>query len=191
MRMKFGALLASGFVVLATIATATGNFAVRLESASQQAAQAAGIGIDRIVLTQGPATGHRNFTERSNVIAPSAGFNIYFEPTGLATRFENGAVRASMSVDVLIRNAQGQTVAVRDNAWQLPVSHASATLVPLPPVYGDLSVNPLRLAEGRYQIVLRIHDEFAGTHVDRVLDIEMRQRAAAGPRLSQSLPAAR
>jgi hypothetical protein len=189
MRMKFGAFLASGFLVLATIATATGNFAVRLQAATEQgqpANQARGIAVDRVVLTQGPAAGHRRFTERSNVIAPASGFNIYFEPTGLATRFENGTVRAAMSVDILIRNAQGQTVAVRDNAWQLPISHASAQAAPLPPVFGDLSLNPLRLADGRYQIVLRIHDDLAGTHVDREVDIEIRQRASAGQRLSQS-----
>jgi hypothetical protein len=94
-----------------------------------------------------------------------------------------------MSVDILIRNAAGQTIAARDNAWRLPVTHAAAQNGPLPAVFGDISLNALRLAEGRYQIVLRIHDDFAGTFADRVLDIELR-RQAQGPRLSQQQPAA-
>lgn len=189
MRLKFGTFLVAGFCVLATIATATGNFAVRLDQAAKLAQAQEGIGVQRIVLTQGAATGLGQFTARPAVIAPTAGFNIYFEPTNLRTRFENGAVRAAMSVDILIRNEQGQTVAVRDNAWLLPVVHNSAQAVALPAVYGDLTLNPLRLADGKYQIVLRIHDDIAGTFVDRVLDIEMRRTTApAGQRLSQTQP---
>jgi hypothetical protein len=191
MRLKFGAVLAAGFVALSIIATAAGNFAVRLETASkiaQRAQQAAGIAIGRIQITQGPAAGFGRFTPRTGAIAPNAGFNIYFEPTGLATRFQNGRVQASMSVDILIRNARNETVAAQDNAWKLPVTHVSATNVPLPAVYGDLSVNPLALADGRYQIVLRIHDDFGAKFADRVLDLEIRRGAAAGPRLSQAQP---
>jgi hypothetical protein len=192
MRLKFGAFLAAGFFVLATIATAAGNFAVRLEAASQggqtAAAQPNGIAVERLILTQGPAAGHRRFTERSSVVAPGTGFNIYFEiyfePTGLATRFDGAAVRAAMSVDILIRNAQGQTVVAQDNAWRLPIVHAATRAVPLPAAFGDLTVNPLSLPDGRYQIVLRIHDDLATTHVDRTLDIEL--RAATAQRLSQA-----
>ncbi|MEZ5854149.1 MAG: hypothetical protein R3D67_05165 [Hyphomicrobiaceae bacterium] len=198
MKLSFAAILGAGFVVLSTIATATGNFAVRLEQASKISQQAqvqaqaeAGIDIGRITVTQGPAAGFGRFVARTGPIAPNTGFNIYFEPTGLATRFENGQVRAAMSVDILIRNAANQTVASQDNAWRLPVTHASATNVPLPRVYGDLSVNPLGLPDGRYQIVLRVHDDIGGKFADRVLNIEMRRSAAAGPRLSQARPAGR
>ena len=176
MKGKFGIFLGAGFLVLSTIAAATGNFAVRLDLASQQAqpqqAQQASIGIQRITLTQS---------------APGTPFNIYFEPTNLATRFENGNVRASMSVDVLVRNAQGQTVVSRDNLWQLPLARPSTAAASLTQVYGDLTVNRLDLAEGRYQLVLRIHDDFNGTFVDRTLDIDLRRAPVTpGPRLSQS-----
>ena len=188
MKGKFGIFLAGGFLVLSTIAAATGNFAVRFEAASQQqqaSRQAEGINIQRIALSERAATGFGQFRQRSSVIVPGAAFNIYFEPTNLTTRFENGNVRASMSVDILVRNAQGQTVAARDNFWQLPLTRASATATQLSEVYGDLTVPGLNFAEGRYQIVLRIHDDFGGTFADRTLDVELR-RAAAGPRLSQS-----
>ena len=191
MKGKFGIFLGAGFLVLSTIAAATGNFAVRLDLASQQAqpqqAQQASIGIQRITLTQSAAAGFGQFRERSNVIAPGTPFNIYFEPTNLATRFENGNVRASMSVDVLVRNAQGQTVVSRDNLWQLPLARPSTAAASLTQVYGDLTVNRLDLAEGRYQLVLRIHDDFNGTFVDRTLDIDLRRAPVTpGPRLSQS-----
>lgn len=199
---KFGIFLAGGFVVLTVVAAATGNFAVRLESATQQRDQTrqvdqaqngqptAGIDIQRVVLTERAAAGFGQFRQRSNVIAPGTAFNIYFEPTNLATRFENGNVRASMSVDILVRNAQGQTLVVRDNLWQLPLARPSAAPAQLTQVYGDLTVNRLDFAEGRYQIVLRIHDDFSGTFVDRVLDIELRNAAVTqGPRLSQTNPA--
>ncbi|MEZ5816373.1 MAG: hypothetical protein R3D44_04765 [Hyphomicrobiaceae bacterium] len=125
------------------------------------------------------------------MIAPGTPFNIYFEPTNLTTRFENGNVRASMSVDILIRDTQGQTLAVRDNAWQLPLTRASSGPAPLTSVYGDLMLNHLNFAEGRYQIVLRIHDDFNGTFVDRTLDIELRRpQVTPGPRLSQTTAAA-
>lgn len=194
MKGKFGIFLGAGFLVLSTIAAATGNFAVRLDLASQQtqaqqAQQATAIGIQRIMLAQGAATGFGQFRERSNVIAPGTPFNIYFEPINLATRFENGNVRASMSVDVLVRNAQGQTVVARDNLWQLPLARAATGPSTLTQVYGDLTVNRLDLAEGRYQLVLRIHDDFNGTFADRTLDVELRRAAVTpGPRLSQSAP---
>lgn len=204
MKAKFGILLGAGFVVLSAISAATGNFAVRLDLASKQraaetqtaSAPVAGststapasqnIGIQRISLTQAAATGFGQFQARSNVIAPGTPFHIYFEPTNLTTRFENGNVRASMSVDILVRNAQGQTVAVRDNAWQLPLVRASSSPAPLTQVYGDLMLNHLNFAEGNYQIVLRIHDDLNGTFVDQTLDVILRVAAASGPRLSQA-----
>ena len=209
MKGKFGILLGAGFIVLSTIAAATGNFAVRLDLASKQnaaetqtasvltegttsTAASQGIGIQRISLAQTAATGFGQFQARSNVIAPGTPFHIYFEPTNLSTRFENGNVQASMSVDILVRNTQGQTVAVRDNAWQLPLVRASSGPAPLTQVYGDLMLNHLTFPEGGYQIVLRIHDDFNGTFVDQTLDVELRQQAARpGPRLSQVNPPSR
>lgn len=190
MKSKFGIFLAGGFVVLATLAAAAGNFAVRLEAANQQtlrSQQTAGIAVERIMLTQAAATGFGQFQARSNVIAPGTPFHIYFEPTNLATRFETGAVRASMSIDILVRNERGETVATRDNAWQLPLSRASTGPAALTQVYGDVMLNGLTFAEGRYQVVLRIHDDFSGQFVDRVIDLELRRApVAAAQRLSQS-----
>ncbi len=235
MKSKFGIFLGAGFVVLATVASATGNFAVRFEAANQQAqaptqaptppaptpaqapvtAQAPGrpvvlppataqtptpaqpqaqraqpsatIGIARIALTQNPATGFGQFQARSSVIAPGTPFHIYFEPTNLATRFENGTLRGSMSVDILVRNARGETVAVLDNGWQVPQVRAATAAGPLTQAFGEIRLNHLNFAEGRYQLVLRIHDDFSGQFVDRVLDVELRQApVAATQRLSQS-----
>lgn len=194
MKARFGIFLAAGFAVLATVASATGNFAVRLEAAAQQAARTpagATIAVERIQLTQAAATGFGQIQPRPNVIAPGTPFHIYFEPQNLATRFENGAVRASMSIDILVRNERNETVAVRDNAWQLPISRVSTGPAPLTQVYGDLMLNHLTFADGRYQVVLRIHDDFNGSFVDRVIDVELRQAAVTpGPRLSQTQPQA-
>ena len=197
MKGKFGIFLVGGFLVLSTVAAATGNFAVRLDIASRQGQNnqtvqqaqtgqaTTAINVQRIALAEGAATGFGQFRTRSNVIAPGTPFNIYFEPTNLAARTQNGNVSHSMSVDVLVRNTQGQTVVARDNLWQLPLSRTVAQAQAQPQLYADLTVTRLDLPEGRYQLVLRIHDDFNGTFADRVLDIELR-RAAAGPRLSQS-----
>src|SRR5262249_34975872 len=103
MKGKFGIFLAGGFLVLATVAAATGNFAVRFNAAAQQAlnSQPSGtINVQRITLAEGAATGFGQFRQRANnVIAPGTQFNIYLEPTNVTTRFDNGNVRAMMSVD--------------------------------------------------------------------------------------------
>jgi hypothetical protein len=193
MKGKFGILLAGGFLVLSAISAATGNFFVRLDVASKETQQTtatantATIAIQRVALASAPATAFGQFQARSSVIAPGTPFNIYIEPTNLATRFENGQVRASMSIDILVRNAQGQTVAVQDNAWQLPITRPSAGPAQLTQVYGSLTVNHLTFPEGRYQIVLRVHDDNSGAFVDQTIDVELRAQAAQnGPRLSQS-----
>jgi hypothetical protein len=92
-----------------------------------------------------------------------------------------------MSVDILIRNAQGKTVAARDNAWQLPLVRPSSGPAPLTQVYGDLTVNHLTFPDGAYKIVLRIHDDLNNTFADRTLDIELRSAAATSrQRVSQT-----
>ncbi len=194
MNSKLAIFVVGGFVALSAIAAATGNFAMRLEQASQQAQSTAQanrqIAVERINLIQGRAAGFRQFQQHTGVVAPGASLNIYFEPTNLATRFESGAVRAAMTVDVLVRNARGETVAAQDGAWQLPIVQASSAPANLTQTFGDLTLNPLNLPDGRYQIVLRFHDDFNQTFVDRVLDFEMRRTAAAAsPRLSQAAPA--
>lgn len=216
MKGKFAILLAGGFVVLSTLAAATGNFAVRLETAARETAAATqaanpapaapernsapagnastpsgALSIARIALADGAATAYGQYPARSSVITTGTQFHIYYEPVNLATRFANGQIQASMSVDILVRNARNETVAVRDNAWQLPINRASATAGSLTQLYGDLTVNGLTFPDGRYQIVLRIHDDFAGTFVDRVLNVELRRQAAApAARVSQSTAAA-
>ncbi|MBS0240764.1 MAG: hypothetical protein JSS20_01220 [Proteobacteria bacterium] len=205
MKGKFGILLAGGFVVLSTLAAATGNFAVRFETAAreaqgntqptQQTATAGQAGqtnpsrpfaINRVALADG-VTGLGQFQPRSSTIAPGTAFHIYFEPTNLTTRFSNGQVQGSMSVDILVRNARNETVATRDNFWQLPISRAATGPASFTQLYGDLTVTGLTFPDGRYQIVLRIHDDFAGTFVDRVIDVELRRPQANGnQRLSQT-----
>lgn len=198
MKGKFGILLAGGFIVLSSIAAATGNFALRLEQAAQQALPAAQqqaaqatqpaapFRVERVALAQSAASGYRQFQARSNTIAPGTPFHIYFEPANLTTRFANGAVQASMSVDILVRNARGETVASRDNAWQLPISRAASGPAPLTQVYGDLMLNQLTFPDGRYQLVLRIHDDFSQTFADQTIDIELRTGTAASARLTQA-----
>ena len=87
-----------------------------------------------------------------------------------------------------MNQARGETVAALDNGWQVPQVRAATAAGPLTQAFGEIRINHLNFAEGRYQLVLRIHDDFSGQFVDRVLDIELRQgaTAAAGQRLSQS-----
>ncbi|MFV0296902.1 MAG: hypothetical protein ACK5JT_12380 [Hyphomicrobiaceae bacterium] len=203
MNIKAAIAFGAGVLVVAAIAAATGKFSThraeaitharlgstRLATDDAKVPAATGtatIGVGRIEITKGPAAGFGKAVPRPGPIDPDVGFNIYFEPSGLATRFQHGHVEASMTVDVLIRNADNTTVASQDGAWRLPLAVAAAADGKLGSVYGDLSVNPLHLADGDYQIVLRIHDDVSGRFVDRVLNVEVKDGADGTQRLSQA-----
>ena len=147
-------------------------------------ATASSIAIDRAQLTNGPVQGYRSFQPlRGNVVTTGTPFNIYVEPTGLATRFQQngagGTVSAAMTIDLEIRDAAGAVVAAQPAAWKVPVSAASPTHRPLSNVYVSLPINHLTFADGRYRIQLRVHDDLGAKFVDRAIDIELRTATAA------------
>lgn len=178
MKFNLKSVLAAGLFTLATVATATGNLVVRFNQVVEALQPAGDIKVERIELASDTATGYRKFTARgSNVIAPGTPFNIYFEPTNLVTKFENGAVRASMTVDIEVRNSAGEVVGQQAGAWKLPLSVQSTTNARLKDVYASLALTHLNFAEGSYKVLIRVHDDFGGKSTEATLDIELRRQS--------------
>ena len=135
--------------------------------------------VESVTLTTAHATDVGKFTARgSNVVRPGTGFFIYFEPRNLSTTFNDGQVRASVSVDVLIQDAAGTGIIGQDNAWQVPFTTASTQHRSIARAWSSLEVPGLNLADGRYILTLRIHDEVARTFVDRKIELEYSQNAS-------------
>lgn len=154
------------------------------QTGSSDTGATSSLAIDRAQLTTGPVQGYRSFQPlTSNVITAGTPFNIYVEPTGLTTRFQqtgaSGTVSAAMTIDLEIRNAAGAVVAAQPAAWKVPVSVASPSHRPLSNVYVSLPINHLTFTDGRYRIQLRVHDDLGAKFVDRAIDIELRTATAA------------
>jgi len=135
--------------------------------------------VENVTLTTAHAQDIGKFTAReSNVIRTGTGFYIYFEPRNLATTHTGEEINSTISVDVLIQNAAGTAVVGQDRAWQLPFQTKSTQHRSISRAWSSLEVPALNLADGKYTMTLRIHDEVARVHVDRKIEIEYNQNAA-------------
>jgi hypothetical protein len=117
-------------------------------------------------------------TAHAQDIGKFTGFYIYFEPRNLATTHTGEEINSTISVDVLIQNAAGTAVVGQDRAWQLPFQTKSTQHRSISRAWSSLEVPALNLADGKYTMTLRIHDEVARVHVDRKIEIEYNQNAA-------------
>ena len=134
--------------------------------------------VENVKLTTAHAQDAGKYTERANnVIRTGTGFFIYFEPRNLSTTHTGEEINSALSVDVLIQDQAGTAVVGQDNAWQLPFQAKSTAHRSIPRAWSSLEVPSLNLADGRYTMTLRIHDEVAKTHVDRKIEIEFSQSA--------------
>jgi hypothetical protein len=190
--MNFSAIFAAGIMGIATLASQSEAFHVRFKPVTQQTRiettpvtsqtpnEVRAIEINRILFTNGRATGFNQIKARASTeYRRGETMDIYFEPRTLATRYEDGHIRALMSVDLEIRDADGNLIVNEKGAWKLPVAIKAPSLLPVSQLYAAMSTNPINLPAGRYQLQLRIHDDFAGTFADRNVTITIVEAQAS------------
>lgn len=182
--MNFSAIIAAGLIGLATVASQSEAFQARFKPVAPQQTQPVQVSnevqgnqvgsleVNRIAFTDGRATGFNELKGRASTeYRRGEPMDIYFEPTNLVTRFDGSHIRASMIIDLEVRNENGDVVASQPGAWKIPLAVASSSHQPLANVYAAISTTPISLQAGKYQVKLRINDDFGGTFLDRHVTI--------------------
>jgi hypothetical protein len=186
--MNFSSIIAAGIMGLATLASQNDAFQVRFKPVDQQAreisnqapAQFQAVEITRILLSDGRATGFNQVTPRTGTeYRRGEQMDIYFEPRTLVTRYEDGHIRAAMTVDLQVRDAEGNVIVNQEGAWKLPIAVKASSHLPLSQLFAAMSTTPINLPAGRYQFKLRIHDDFGGTFTDRYVGITIVEAQAS------------
>lgn len=178
--MNFSSIIAAGIMGLATLASQNDAFQVRFKPVTHESRQVSNqapsqfqsLEIGRILLTNGRATGFNQLTPRSGTeYRRGEEMDIYIEPRNLVTRFEGGHVRALLTVDLEVRDAEGRVIVNQEGAWKLPIAVQATSHERLTDVFAAVSTTPINLPAGKYQFKLRIHDNFGETFVDRFANI--------------------
>ncbi len=186
--MNFSSIIAAGIMGLATLASQSDAFQVRFKPVAQQTREVANqapsqfqaVEITRILLSNGRATGFNQVTPRTGTeYRRGEQMDIYFEPRTLVTRYEGGNIRASMTVDLEVRDADGKVIVNELGAWKLPIAVQAPSHLPLSQLFAAMSTTPINLPAGRYQFKLRIHDDFGGTFTDRQVGITIVEAQAS------------
>ncbi len=188
--MNFSAIIAAGIMGVATLASQSEAFQVRFkpvalqQEAQQQvrpvSTQVQSLEINRIVFTADRAQGFNKFTARETTeFRRGEEFHFYFEPRALVTRYEDGHIRASMTVDIEIRNEAGNLIIEERGAWKLPIAVKAPSHLPLTQLFAGISTNPVNLQAGTYTLKLRIHDDFGGFSTERQVRITMTDAQAS------------
>ena len=186
--MNFSSIIAAGIMGLATLASNSDAFQVRFKPVAQQTrevsnqapSQFQSIEISRILLSTGQAQGFNQVTPRTGTeYRRGEQMDIYFEPRSLVTRYEDGQVRASMTVDLEVRDAEGKVIVSQQGAWKLPIAVKAPSHLPLTQLFAAMSTTPINLPAGSYQFKLRIHDDFGGSYLDRQVGITIVEAQAS------------
>jgi hypothetical protein len=186
--MNFSSIIAAGIMGLATLASQSDAFQVRFKPVSQQTreisnqapSQFQSLEIIRIMLSNGRAEGFNQVTPRAGTeYRRGEQMDIYFEPRSLVTRYEDGHIRAAMTVDLEVRDADGNLIVNQRGAWKLPIAVKAPSHLPLTQLFAAMSTTPINLPAGRYQFKLRIHDDFGGAFTDRQVGITIIEAQAS------------
>lgn len=166
--MNFSSIIAAGLMGLATLATSHEGFNVKFRPVTQSAQPARAIDVDRFVITDGQAEGYGKFAARkSKSFERGQSVNVYFEPRNLGTRFEDGAVRAHLTIDLQLLDGEGKLLDERKDAWKVPIVVKSDSHLPLINVYVALTTPTINAAPGNYRARFRIRDDIAGRFIDQ------------------------
>ena len=182
--MNFSAIIAAGIMGFATLASQSEALQVRFKPVGHQQveqpqirsapSQPRSLEIDRISFTVERARRFNAFTPREGTeFRRGEKLNIYFEPRALVTRYEDGHIRASITIDVEVRDEDGKIIADERGAWKLPIAVKAPSHLPLSQLFGAVSTNPVNLPAGISALTLRIHDDFGGFSTDRQVRITM------------------
>ena len=186
--MNFSSIIAAGIMGLATLTSQSDAFQVRFKPVVQQTrevsnqapSQFQSVEISRILLTNGRAAAFNQVTPRTGTeYRRGEQMDIYFEPRTLVTRYEDGQIRAAMTVDLEVRDADGKVIVNQEGAWKLPIAVKAPSHLPLTQLFAAMSTTPINLPAGKYQFKLRIHDDFGGTFADRQVGITIVEAQAS------------
>jgi len=121
-------------------------------------------------------------------LAPGTPFYLYFEPTRIAGKFENGKLTGRVVVDLELKDAQGKVVDQAKNVHTADFAVDAKSADRFRGTYVSLRFgNGLNLAEGRYTLSVIVHDQNSGKTARGDLAFEMK---AAQP-VAQIQPVAR
>jgi len=128
------------------------------------------LAIARIELVEKPAARYRDpdLTATGSVPADRP-LHIYVEPTGLTTRFERGAVKALLVIDMLARSSEGKVVRDGKAVLSIPFSVKAAKPAQLSDVYSNITIGALKLEPGIYELVVRFNDGYGSTYSEQSL----------------------
>ena len=188
--MNFSSIIAAGIMGLAPLASNSDAFQVRFKPVAQQTrevsnqapgqSQFQSIEITRILLSNGRAEAFNQVTPRTGTeYRRGEQMDIYFEPRSLVTRYEGGHIRAAMTVDLEVRDAEGKVIVNQQGAWKLPIAVKAPSHLPLSQLFAAMSTTPINLPAGSYQFKLRIHDDFGGSYLDRQVGITIVEAQAS------------
>ncbi|MFM9943298.1 MAG: hypothetical protein ACKVP7_27855 [Hyphomicrobiaceae bacterium] len=140
------------------------------------------LAIERIQIIEAPAKGYRDpALKQTASVGAASDMHIYVEPTGLATKFENGEVKALMVLDLQLKNTAGKVIRDGKGLMRVPVAVKAQSLVPLKDVYVNVKLDPLKLPPGPYVLLIRINDEFGRTSTEKTLGFTQTAGGTAPP----------
>lgn len=155
-----------------------------LPAAAQSALppQTGKLAIDRILITEVPAKGYRDPALRQTSSVPAdRELHIYVEPTGLATKFENGEVKAQMIIDLQLKSTAGKVIRDGKGLLKLPIAVKAQSHLPLKDIYTNIKLDPLKLAPGPYVLLVRVNDEFGRTATEKSIGFTQTPAQGAAP----------
>jgi hypothetical protein len=122
------------------------------------------LAIARIVLVEKPAASYRDpeLTATASVPADQP-LHIYVEPTGMTTRYERGAVKALLVIDMLAKSSEGKVVRDGKAVLRIPFSVKAPKPAPLADAYSNITIDALKLDPGIYELVVRFNDGYGST----------------------------
>lgn len=162
--------------------------AVPPPQAQPPVATAPGIAADNFRLTDGRATGFRQFKARdTHTYAPGEHINMYFEPRNARTRFDGRAITGGLTVDLTVATPNGQVVGNLKSLWKLPIMVEASQDGPLQGLFVTLGTG-LNLTAGSYRLTLRVNDDVGGGFTELTIDIQI-QGAAVPPQAQAPTPA--
>lgn len=137
--------------------------------------------IDRLQILEAPAKRYRDTAAKPVATVPrDRDVHIYVEPRGLATKYEDGEVRAAMIFDLEVRAPGGAVLRSGKDLLRLPIAVKASSHLPLRDIYANIRLDPLNLEPGRYTLMVRVKDEFGGTAAEKTIDFSQTAAQVGG-----------
>lgn len=170
--MQFSAFITAGLIGLASLASQHPSFQARFTPVVQSDRSGQTVVVDALHLTDGRADGYRDRAPRAtSTFKRGDQIHIYIEPRNFVTRYEDGHVKAALTIGIEVRDSDAKVISRSDSAWKLPYNVMAPSHLPLTNVYAAFSTTPINLDPGRYKVTLRVLDDLNGNFSLRSFEI--------------------